>query len=77
MGCVGIGLDITERKKNEELAHLRNDREEGALSASVGIGIYPNDGRATQEILEAADQQLYRRKKSRRGRGTVDARAKV
>jgi len=30
VGCVGIGLDITERKKNEELAHLRNDRVEGA-----------------------------------------------
>ena len=42
---------------------LRNDEEEPRLTVSIGTGIYPNDGRTAQELLEAADQRLYRRKK--------------
>jgi diguanylate cyclase (GGDEF)-like protein/PAS domain S-box-containing protein len=44
-------------------AGLRNDPEEPAISVSIGIGVFPDDGRTAQELLEAADQQLYRRKK--------------
>ena len=42
---------------------LRNDREKPVISVSIGIGIYPDDGRTAQELLGMADQQLYRRKK--------------
>jgi len=41
---------------------LRTDNEEPALSVSIGIGIYPDDGRTAAELIEAADRQLYKYK---------------
>ena len=38
--------------------------EKPQLSVSIGIGVYPDDGTTAAEIIEAADQRLYRRKKS-------------
>lgn len=43
---------------------LRSDHEKPQLSVSIGIGVYPDDGRTPAEIIEAADQRLYRRKKN-------------
>jgi len=43
---------------------LRNGREQPPLSASIGISVYPEDGRTAAELLEAADRQLYKRKKA-------------
>jgi len=48
---------------------LRSDPNEPALSVSIGIGIYPYDGRAVAELIEAADRQLYKRKKGARTQG--------
>lgn len=45
---------------------LQNDREEPKLSVSIGIGLYPEDGRTVQELLEVADRQMYQRKKERK-----------
>jgi diguanylate cyclase (GGDEF)-like protein/PAS domain S-box-containing protein len=42
---------------------LRNGREQPLLSVSIGISVYPEDGRTASEMLEAADRQLYKRKK--------------
>jgi diguanylate cyclase (GGDEF)-like protein/PAS domain S-box-containing protein len=50
---------------------LRKDQEAPTLSASIGIGVYPDDGRTAQELLEAADQQLYRRKKASRSQSVT------
>ncbi len=44
--------------------HLSSDLEKPQLSVSIGIGVYPDDGRTAAEIIEAADQRLYRHKKS-------------
>ena len=41
---------------------LRTDNEEPALSVSIGIRIYPDDGRTAAELIEAADRQLYKYK---------------
>jgi GGDEF domain-containing protein len=30
---------------------------------SVGTAMYPEDGRTPQELLDAADRELYRRKR--------------
>jgi diguanylate cyclase (GGDEF)-like protein len=49
--------------------HLRSDQEKPQLSASIGIGVYPDDGRNPAEIIEAADQRLYHRKKNSSERG--------
>jgi diguanylate cyclase (GGDEF)-like protein/PAS domain S-box-containing protein len=47
---------------------LGNRREEPRLSVSIGISIFPDDGRSVQDLLEAADRELYQRKRGTRGR---------
>lgn len=42
---------------------MARDREEPALTVSIGASVYPGEGRTAQELLETADQQLYGRKK--------------
>ena len=54
---------------------LRAGQHDPQLSVSVGISIYPDDGRSAQDLLEAADRELYQRKRVSRGR-TVAARAR-
>lgn len=44
-------------------------REDPRLSVSIGISIFPDDGRTVQDLLEAADRELYQRKRGTRGRG--------
>jgi diguanylate cyclase (GGDEF)-like protein/PAS domain S-box-containing protein len=41
---------------------LKSDGEEPFLSVSIGIAIYPQDGRTIDELLGAADRALYRDK---------------
>ncbi len=43
---------------------LRSDPNKPALSVSIGIGIYPYDGRTVAELIEAADRQLYKCKRA-------------
>jgi diguanylate cyclase (GGDEF)-like protein/PAS domain S-box-containing protein len=43
-------------------------REEPRLSVSIGISVFPDDGRSVQDLLEAADRELYQRKRGTRGR---------
>jgi len=39
------------------------DGGEPPITVSIGRAVYPGDGRTAQDLLEAADRQLYRRKK--------------
>jgi diguanylate cyclase (GGDEF)-like protein/PAS domain S-box-containing protein len=57
----GMARQIAERVEHA----LRNDGSDLPLSVSIGIGVYPDDGRTAHELLEAADRQLYQRKKTR------------
>jgi diguanylate cyclase (GGDEF)-like protein/PAS domain S-box-containing protein len=43
---------------------LLNQREQPTLSVSIGISVYPEDGRTARELLETADRHLYERKKA-------------
>lgn len=56
----GIAQNVAQRIEDR----LRNDQEKPPLSVSIGIGVYPDDGRSPEELIEAADQRLYHRKKS-------------
>jgi diguanylate cyclase (GGDEF)-like protein/PAS domain S-box-containing protein len=47
----------------------RNGREQPPLSVSIGISVFPEDGRTAPALLEAADRHLYRRKKAAHGQG--------
>jgi len=48
---------------------LHKQGEKPTLSVSIGISVYPDDGRSAPELLEAADQHLYKRKKAFRSQG--------
>ena len=47
-------------------AGLRQEPGPPALSVSIGVAIYPADGRSAQDLLEGADRRLYRGKRSSR-----------
>lgn len=63
----------------EQVAHriengLQSDQGKPPISVSIGIGLYPQDGRTAAELIEAADQQLYqyKRTENRRAISTPD-----
>jgi len=56
----GMAEQVAERIETG----LRSDSNEPPLSVSIGIGIYPYDGRTVAELIEAADRQLYKCKKA-------------
>jgi diguanylate cyclase (GGDEF)-like protein/PAS domain S-box-containing protein len=45
---------------------LQNEPEEPILGVSIGVGLFPEDGRNARELLEVADRQMYQRKKERK-----------
>jgi diguanylate cyclase (GGDEF)-like protein len=45
--------------------------KEVGITASLGIACYPSDGRETRDLLERADEALYRSKQGGRNRTTV------
>jgi diguanylate cyclase (GGDEF)-like protein/PAS domain S-box-containing protein len=49
-----VALRIRER--------LANDHEEPALSVSVGLAVYPEDGTTIETLLQTADRALYKMK---------------
>src|SRR5258708_331596 len=63
----GMATRIAQRVERA----LRNDREQPTLGVSVGIGVYPEDGRSAQELLQPAARQLYKRKKTAHSNGAT------
>jgi diguanylate cyclase (GGDEF)-like protein/PAS domain S-box-containing protein len=45
---------------------FRDGQEKPPLTVSIGISVYPEDGRTAAELLEGADRHLYKRKKAAR-----------
>jgi diguanylate cyclase (GGDEF)-like protein/PAS domain S-box-containing protein len=45
---------------------MRDERERPFLTVSIGIGIYPDEGRTAAQLLEAADRSLYKHKQAAR-----------
>jgi diguanylate cyclase (GGDEF)-like protein/PAS domain S-box-containing protein len=56
------GMAENVARRIEERLHT--DLEKPSLSVSIGIGVYPEDGRTAAEVIEAADRRLYRRKRA-------------
>jgi diguanylate cyclase (GGDEF)-like protein len=56
----GMAEQVAQRIENG----LRTDQGKPSISVSIGVGIYPDDGRTAAELIEAADQQLYKYKGS-------------
>jgi diguanylate cyclase (GGDEF)-like protein/PAS domain S-box-containing protein len=60
----GMARHIAERMQTA----LKTSREEPPLTVSIGVSVYPDDGRTVQELLETADRQLYQRKRASHAR---------
>ena len=43
---------------------LAKDREDPPISFGYGVGVYPNDGKTLNQLLEVADRLLYEMKKT-------------
>src|SRR5262249_44728993 len=67
---VGMAEHVIERIE----ASLKRDGQEPGLSVSIGGGVFPEDGRTAQELLQAADRKLYQCKKLSRERRNVAVR---
>jgi diguanylate cyclase (GGDEF)-like protein len=50
---------------------MRNDPEEPAVSASIGVSTYRGEGSRIEKLLSEADKDLYRHKSSRQKRATA------
>ena len=57
--AAGLGVALRVR------ARLAADPEHPALSASVGVALYPRDGDTVDQLIGAADRALYGMKKAR------------
>jgi len=57
-------LEMAEHVATRIESSLRCDSGDPPISASIGVAVYPKDGRTAQDLLEAADRQLYQRKKA-------------
>jgi diguanylate cyclase (GGDEF)-like protein/PAS domain S-box-containing protein len=61
--------NVADRIRNA----LRVQTDSPALSVSIGLSVYPDDGLSAAELLESADKRLYKSKKShRRGETLAD-----
>jgi diguanylate cyclase (GGDEF)-like protein/PAS domain S-box-containing protein len=63
-----VVLIDSDQRMAENVAHrieasLREQCDEPSVTASIGLAVYPADGRSAQDLLEAADRHLYHRKK--------------
>src|SRR5206468_11549526 len=67
---LGMAEHVSERIE----ASLNRDAQTPRLSVSIGVGLFPEDGRTTQDLLQAADRKLYQCKKSSRERRNVAVR---
>jgi diguanylate cyclase (GGDEF)-like protein/PAS domain S-box-containing protein len=67
---LGMAEHVSERIE----ASLNRDGQTPSLSVSIGAGVFPEDGRTAQELLQAADRKLYLHKKSSRERRNVAVR---
>ena len=60
----GMAQHVAQRIQNR----LHVDHEQPTLGVSIGIGIYPDDGRTAADLIEAADRLLYLKKKELQAR---------
>lgn len=55
--------DMAEHVAERIESRVRADGGSPPISVSIGLAVYPADGITAQDLLEAADRRLYRRKK--------------
>ena len=68
-GATHRAEEIRARAKKLEVTHL--DRALGPVTVSLGVAVYPGNGRTRDELLAAADGSLYKAKQRGRDRVVV------
>jgi diguanylate cyclase (GGDEF)-like protein/PAS domain S-box-containing protein len=61
-------LGMAEQVAERITASLNREGVQPQLSVSIGVAIFPADGRTSQKLLEAADHKLYQSKRTSRER---------
>jgi diguanylate cyclase (GGDEF)-like protein len=54
--------DVAQKLVEEAARPIRIGQDECSLSASIGIGVYPDDGGTANMLLKNADYAMYRAK---------------
>jgi GGDEF domain-containing protein len=69
--CCLIGADpgMARQIAGRVQTALQSSREELHLTVRIGVTVFPDDSRTIQDLLEAADRQLYQRKRASHARG--------
>jgi diguanylate cyclase (GGDEF)-like protein len=66
----GKVTDVAQKIRNDLARPFRLDGELAYISASIGITLYPRDGRNASDLLRNADQAMYQSKDHGRNRFT-------
>jgi|GEM_PF-625035 len=70
---IDSNLRMAEQVARRIEERLQNSDEAPSLKVSIGIGLYPDNGRTAQDLLEKADRQMYQCKKAHKAAASGDA----
>jgi diguanylate cyclase (GGDEF)-like protein len=59
---VALLVDVEPTLAQHVIARLSKALDAQQIRCSIGVALYPNDGRDAKELLEASDRALYRAK---------------
>ncbi len=71
-----VGSSEASVVKRRICEHLVRDHEQPSLSISMGVAVYPRDGDTMEQLLLAADHELYQMKDSHRHTGWLSTERK-
>lgn len=72
-GMGSMGADLSREVLAQLTAPIECGGHSISVGASVGVAVFPRDGRAFQELLHKADAAMYRAKTNRSGAETFNA----
>jgi diguanylate cyclase (GGDEF)-like protein/PAS domain S-box-containing protein len=73
---IDANKDMAEQVAQRIENGLRGDQRQPAIGVSIGLGIYPEDGRTAAELIETADRQLYKCKRTET-KGLISAAGRI
>lgn len=61
--------DICDNVRSMDVQH--HGQSVGTITLSIGVAIFPQDGKTSEQLIQAADQALYRAKVEGRNRVVI------
>jgi diguanylate cyclase (GGDEF)-like protein len=68
VGARSVGENIRRRVEEQSFPGQEESQPGGTLTTTLGLAVYPEDGRDAAKLIQAADRALYAGKESGRGR---------